>query len=552
MPTAYILTRYSTDNQNPDTTAVQVKKCAEYCRGHQLAILDIFSDEAVSGMRQHRPEYDRMMAQYRAGMGADVVVIYDQSRMFRDMVEWFTFRRELQALGARVVSVTQPLVGGDLLDPSVFINEGAMALFNQMHVLVTRQKVVEKMRFMAGQGRACGGTPPLGYDVDAEKRYVINEHEAETVRLIFQMHAAGASYNAIIDELARQGRTTKNGKAFGKNSLNTILKNEKYIGRLIYGTQPRAHGGAKRNSRCRPDARRMIVEDAVPQIISQELWEEVQSRMQKRTGEGGRYSAKNEYLLAGKVFCGECGGAMVVTGSNQSKDGKQYRYYNCVNKRQTHTCSAKGIGVGTLEHKVAEAVKEQLGKPESAERIIQVAIEYRDEIKKSAAPKSSAMDTELRALDKKIGNLVNALADGMSSEAVSAKLAELEERKAQIAASKRMLQAAEEQVGLTDRQIHEAVDKLSVANLDSPDGLRTLLSVVLRVNVYADHIEIYTIFGGNGKSGKGDVDVKNAAKDFINTIGAAPPAYKKASPGISRLGAFFCIAVVRGRTGCNV
>ena len=141
MTTAFILTRYSTDNQNPDTTAVQVKKCAEYCRQHQMTILDIFSDEAISGMRQHRPEYDRMMTQYRAGAGADVVVIYDQSRMFRDMVEWFTFRRELQALGARVISVTQPLVGGDLLDPSVFINEGAMALFNQMHVLVTRQKV---------------------------------------------------------------------------------------------------------------------------------------------------------------------------------------------------------------------------------------------------------------------------------------------------------------------------------------------------------------------------------------------------------------------------
>ena len=110
MLTAFILTRYSTDNQNPDTTAVQVKKCAEYCRQHQLTVLDIFSDEAVSGMKQHRPEYDRMMNLYRAGAGADTVVIYDQSRMFRDMVEWFTFRRELQALGARVISVTQPLV----------------------------------------------------------------------------------------------------------------------------------------------------------------------------------------------------------------------------------------------------------------------------------------------------------------------------------------------------------------------------------------------------------------------------------------------------------
>ena len=118
MPTAFILTRYSTDNQNPDTTAVQVKKCAEYCRQQQLTVLDIFSDEAVSGMKQHRPEYDRMMSAYQAKAGADVVVIYDQSRMFRDMVEWFNFRRQLQALGARVISVTQPLVGGDLLDPA--------------------------------------------------------------------------------------------------------------------------------------------------------------------------------------------------------------------------------------------------------------------------------------------------------------------------------------------------------------------------------------------------------------------------------------------------
>lgn len=520
MSTAYILTRYSTDNQNPDTTAVQVKKCTEYCHAHQLAILDIFSDEAMSGMRQHRPEYDRMMAQYRAGMGADVVVIYDQSRMFRDMVEWFAFRRELQAMGARVVSVTQPLVGGDLLDPSVFINEGAMALFNQMHVLVTRQKVVEKMRFLAGQGRACGGVPPLGYDVDTEKRYIINEHEAETVRLIFQMHADGASYSAIIDELSRQGRTTKAGRPFGKNTLNAILHNEKYIGRLIYGTQPRAHGGAKRNSRSQPDANRMVIENAVPRIISQKLWEEVQARMKNRKGEGGRYSAKNEYLLAGKVFCGECGGAMVVTGSNQSKSGRQYRYYTCVNRSQKRTCTAKGIGVGTLEQKVAQAVKEQLGSPRAAGQIIQVALEYRDTIKKGVTPKSDAIDAELKALEKKIGNLVDAIAEGMNSEAVTAKLAELEERKAQLAASKRMLEATESQVGLTDQQIRDAVKKLGAANMEDSVGLRALLSIVLRVNVYSDRIEVITILGDDGKS----ADLKGAAKKFINTISAASAA----------------------------
>lgn len=522
MPTAFILTRYSTDNQNPDTTAVQVKKCAEYCRAHQFTILDIFSDEAVSGMKQHRPEYDRMMNLYRTGNGADTVVIYDQSRMFRDMVEWFTFRRELQALGARVVSVTQPLVGGDLLDPSVFINEGAMALFNQMHVLVTRQKVVEKMRFMAGQGRACGGTPPLGYDVDADRRYVINPREAETVRKIFTMHAAGSSYGEILTALAAEGRTTKSGRPFGKNSLHDILKNEKYIGRLIYGAVPRAHGGAKRNSHRRPAEGCMVLEDAVPRIIDQQLWEEVQARMATRRQQGGRYSAKNEYLLTGKVFCGECGGAMVVTGCNQSKAGRQYRYYNCVNKRQTRTCAAKGIGVGTLEVMVAKAVKQQLGAAGAVSHIIQIAKDYRDEVRRTAAPQNTALAAELKKVEAQIGNLVDLLAGGTKSDAVTDRLAELEQRRAQLTASMRMLDEATAKVGLSDTEIAEACGKLSAADPDAPDGLRTLLSIVLRVEVFADRVAVYTLLGGPGS--EPSPDVKSAAKDFINTVGVAPPA----------------------------
>ena len=179
---------------------------------------------------------------------------------------------------------------------------------------------------------------------------------------------------------------------------------------------------------------------------------------------------------------------------------------------------------------MAQAVKEQLGRPEAAAQIIRTAIEYRDEIKKGAAPKGSAIDGELRAVETKIGNLVDALAGGMNSEAVTAKLAELDARKAQLAASKRMLEAAEDQVGLTDQQIQEAAQKMAAANLDSPAGLRTLLSVVLRVNVYADHIEVFTIFGGDGNPSKTKSDLQAAAREFITTIDAAPPAYKKAPP----------------------
>lgn len=92
-------------------------------------------------------------------------MIYDQSRMFRKMTAWFAFRNSWSEWEFRVVSVTQPMIGGDLRDPTNFLAEGSMALFNQIWALQTRQKVIEKMRFMANNGLHTGGKPALGYEV---------------------------------------------------------------------------------------------------------------------------------------------------------------------------------------------------------------------------------------------------------------------------------------------------------------------------------------------------------------------------------------------------
>lgn len=527
MKTAFILTRYSTDHQNPDTTAVQVKCCSEYCVSHQLSVIGIFSDEAVSGMKQHRPEYDRMIDLYRSGAGADVVVIYDQSRMFRDMVEWFQFRKALEIFGASVVSVTQPLLGGDLLDPAVFINEGAMALFNQMHVLVTRQKVKEKMRWMAAQGKAPGGKPPLGYDLDADRHYIINEYEADTVRKIFSMHADGASYGQIIETLKLEGRLTKAGRPFGKNSLHEVLKNEKYIGVLVYGAVPSHSPTGKRNNHRKPPKDVLRIENAVPRIIDDETWEAVAERMRSRQKVGGRYSAKFEYLLSGKVFCGKCGGAMIVSGSNQGAEGQKYRYYNCCNKRQTRTCDSKGISVVILEQKVACAVKEQLTGSDGLQQIITVAMQYRDEFARTAAPRAAEIQLELSAVDGKIRNLVNAVANGLANASIAGELTALEQMKAELLAAQKALASSAAQIGLSDAEIREALGQLANADPAERDGMRALLSIVSKVRVHADHIDIYTILGPDGQRPSG----RKAVEDLISTGGAGFLAPNVKNPG---------------------
>lgn len=175
---ALICARYSTDNQNPDSIEVQVAKCTEWCHTHNIPVLGVYADEATSGMKDTRPRYAAMMRDLRDGVG-DMVVIYDQSRMFRKMTSWFSFRDQLTQMGVDVVSVTQPMIGKDLRDPTNFLTEGSMALFNQIWALQSRQKVMEKMRFMAKNGQHTGGKPALGYEV-VDGRLAICEAEAKS------------------------------------------------------------------------------------------------------------------------------------------------------------------------------------------------------------------------------------------------------------------------------------------------------------------------------------------------------------------------------------
>lgn len=95
---AFILARYSTENQNADTIEVQVQKCTQWCESNRLTSLGGFADEAVSGMKDTRPQYELMMHHLRQDM-ADTVIIYDQSRMFRKMTAWFHFTGTRKAKG---------------------------------------------------------------------------------------------------------------------------------------------------------------------------------------------------------------------------------------------------------------------------------------------------------------------------------------------------------------------------------------------------------------------------------------------------------------------
>lgn len=498
---AYILARYSTDRQNEDSIEVQVEKCSAWCRQNNIPVLDVFADMAVSGMKDTRPQYERMMQKLKNG-GADTVVIYDQSRMFRKMTSWFNFRDELENMGVRVVAVTQPTIGGDLRDPSNFLVEGSMALFNQMWVLQTRQKVTEKMRYMAKTGQHTGGVPALGYRV-ANGHLEVDEAEAETVRLIFRLYAAGYSYREIIETLNQQGRKTKTGKQFGANSLHDLLKNEKYIGVLVYGkTRKRPDG--KRNTHGKTPENCIRIENGCPAIVDPKIFEAVQKRLSENRRKGGRPVEHAYSPLKGKAFCGECKSAMNISYSGSS--GK-YAYYDCAAKHRKHNCNAAPIKKEILETTVANAVRDIFSNQEKRTELLNALRRVREGMQASAGPQMQQMVRRLQDIQKKLDNATDAILNGLNSQAIRDKVTQLEAERDTL---RQNIEAYHSQIVSTtidDGQIDYLLQKaIAVGGADD----EAILSMVVRVEVYPTDLKIWTIIDGppdhpTGEIGKDDV-----------------------------------------------
>jgi Site-specific recombinases, DNA invertase Pin homologs len=496
---AVIYARYSTDNQNSDTIEVQVEKCSEYANEHNMNVTDIFADEATSGMKSVRKELSRFFS-CANDHEFDCVLIYDQSRFSRDIVDWFTFRRAIQNNDIKLVSVTQSFVGGDLNDPAVFATEGINALVNQLHVLTTRQKVVEKMNFMAKQGLHTGGRPLLGYDV-VDKKYAINEYEAEIIRELFKMYAEGKSYREIIEIVNNKGYKTKNGRPFGTNSLNNLFHNERYIGTYVYNKIPPSKNGKRNSHAINPDAIR--IENAVPKIIDDDTWAIVQKRLDSHK-QNAKNKAKVEYLLSGKIYCGKCGMSMV--GDNSK--GK-YFYYICSGKSRLKNCDKKPIQKEKVENLVIAFVKDMLSSAEKREVIAKELHEY---LQRNNSHKNF-LRSRLNEIEGNLMNINKAIMQGIYSKSTAKTLETLESEQQEIQVQLSNLPRVK-----SYEEILTGLECFSNFGDKTIEEKKKLLLMVSRVYVFDNEIQIFT-------NPMNEADIT----PLPDTEGAAPPAPKSSS-----------------------
>lgn len=250
-----------------------------------------------------------------------------------------------------------------------------MFVITGMNEYYSANLAIEVMRGLkenAYNGKHTGGIPPLGYDVDNEGRYILNPVESAAVRLIFDMYLSGSGYTPIIDELNSKGYKTKRGSAFKKNSLYEIIRNEKYTGTFIYNRTAAAAKNGKQNRHSYKSEDEIIkVENAFPAIITKEGYKEAMARMKSQARGKASGRARREYMLSGKVFCGECGRTM--NGETRPRRGVDYAYYVCPNHK-IHQCENKGVRADKLESAVIEQLNKTYFTPDIVKKYLTVCM----------------------------------------------------------------------------------------------------------------------------------------------------------------------------------
>jgi site-specific DNA recombinase len=179
---------------------------------------------------------------------------------------------------------------------------------------VTGERIRDKIAASKQKGIWMGGLVPLGYEVH-ERRLMVNQSEAETVREIFRRYLELGCVRPLMEELNRRGirskvRVAKNGKTSGGNSffrgaLYVLLSNPIYIGEI-------RHKGVRHPGLHEP-------------IMDRELWEETQLLLRSQAVRGGSRSMKSVASpLTGKLFDE---GGLSLTPSHAVKGERRYRYY---------------------------------------------------------------------------------------------------------------------------------------------------------------------------------------------------------------------------------
>ncbi len=329
-----------------------------------VATRDRYDDGGFSGGNLDRPGLKQLLADIDDGL-IDVVVVYKIDRLSRALMDFSKLVEVFDRNGVTFVSVTQSF--------NTTTSMGRLTLnillsFAQFEREVIGERIRDTVAASRKRGIWMGGYVPLGYDVQ-DRKLVINEVEAASVRRIFERFVELGSATMLAKELRREGFRSKQGTLIDEGYLYRVLRNRVYRGEAVH--KGKAYPGEHEA------------------IVTDNIWDQVDAILQgNRHARSSNSRMQTPAPLKGLIFT-DTGAAMTPTATK--KRGKLYRYYvsmDVIKNRTTEDDSGGDqaptrLPAGMVEDAIVTEMRRILQTPEVVTQVL--AALKRDQVSEAEA-----------------------------------------------------------------------------------------------------------------------------------------------------------------------
>jgi len=323
-------------------------------RNPQWIYVGVYADEGLSGTKNNRPEFQRLISDCYAGK-IDMVITKSLSRFSRNTLDTLNILRELKQRGVDVFFEREN-IHSNSGDGELMLT--ILSSYAQEESRSASENIKWRIRKKFEQGEISGWCQLYGYTIRRGK-VTIDDYKAEIVRRIFAEYLAGDSATVIAKRLRLECVPCEQGGHWKQFTVSEILRNEKYTGnQLLQKTFTKDHL-SKRAKKNQGELPLYLVENAHPAIIDAETYQRAMRRMEGNQKTAKRPEPKmDDLLFRCKIICSHCGRHFIRKNTNgtpgyvcstYSAEGKDF----CLSKKIPETTlvefSLKTLGVAEFD-----------------------------------------------------------------------------------------------------------------------------------------------------------------------------------------------------------
>lgn len=394
---------------------------------HEWEFAGIYADDGISGVSINKRNQFQLMIAKAFAKEIDIILVKSISRFARNVIDLLSIIQELRDADVEVYFEKEKITTFDTKSDtyltlySKFAEEELNSMSKNVNWTIKQNMRSGKFFINAAQ--------LFGFMFDENRNLVINEKEARWVRVIFEMYSQGHNSAEIADLLERNEVKTLTGlERWSPSSIRRIIRNEKYCGDVLLQKTLTENPLSQRRIVNHGEKEQYLIENAIPAIISKDLWRTCQERMSQNASTyhiGNKKCMNLKTPFTGFGFCPYCRNRYF------RKFNRKTEMLYCLSNKDRFKCSeSESVFINDLRHIIPILVKKlKDNETELRTELIKAFTTKEDD---SLLQEINELDTQIAQLREKLNDYTNLSGQAFESvkEQIRKQINELSDKKA--------------------------------------------------------------------------------------------------------------------------